>query len=559
MKIALAQINPTVGDLGGNADKIVGFANQAKEQGAELVVFPELCITGYPPLDLLDSPLFIDSVAECVRNVADSVPQDIGVLVGAPVRNPSPVGKRLYNAAILLEAGEERARVYKQLLPTYDIFDEYRYFEPANSCELVNWRGMKFGIHVCEDMWNNLEDADFHLYDDNPVDRLAEQGADLYLNISASPFSVGKHNKRNEVIAQTCIEHGLPFVLVNTVGANTEIIFDGDSRVHAADGRRILCAPSFVEALLIWDTEVPLDHCQLKHSDVDDLYQALVMGIKDYFDKTGVFSKALVGLSGGIDSAVTCALAVAALGADNVVGVTMPSRYSSEGSVTDSRQLADNLGIEFHNIPIEPAVSAFGSMLDDVFGETSPGIAEENIQARSRGLTLMAMSNKFGYLLLSTGNKSEMSVGYATLYGDMSGGLAVLSDVYKSEVYKLANFINARGATNLIPETTITKPPSAELRPNQKDSDSLPDYPLLDDILSLYIEDLADASAIAEKLGQPVSLVQTIIRMVDRTEYKRKQAPPGLRVTSKAFGIGRRIPIVMKWNHSVGSKTVDKL
>jgi len=551
MKIALCQINPTVGDLAGNHAKIVAFARHAAEAGADLAVFPELCVVGYPPLDLLESPAFIDDVEETVREIAAEVPPEIGVILGAPVRNPDRVGKRLFNAALLFEGGEKKAEVHKVLLPTYDVFDEVRYFEPGDRCQPVEFRGVQLGLHICEDMWNNEEQADIRLYDENPIDALAEAGAELYINISASPFSLGKHAARNAVVGESCREHDLPFVLVNQVGANTEILFDGDSRVHAADGTRIRCAPSFEESLLVWDTEAETGPCPMKHETTTDLHDALVMGIRDYFDKTGVFPKALVGLSGGIDSAVTCALAVEALGADNVVGVTMPSKYSSSGSVDDSRVLADNLGIDFHTVPIVPAVDAFETMLADLFEGTEEGVAEENIQARSRGVTLMAISNKFGYLLLTTGNKSEMAVGYATLYGDMSGGLAVLSDVFKQQVYALARFINDRAGRPLIPESTITKPPSAELRPGQQDSDSLPPYEVLDLILKLYIEELLDLREIVHRTEQPPALVAKILGMVDRNEYKRRQAAPGLRVSSKAFGHGRRVPIVMRRTRDV--------
>jgi NAD+ synthase (glutamine-hydrolysing) len=546
MKIALCQINPTVGDLAGNHAKIVDFARRAAEAGADLAVFPELCVVGYPPLDLLESPAFIDDVETTVREIAAEVPPELGVVIGAPVRNPDHVGKRLFNAALLFEGGEQIAEVHKVLLPTYDVFDEVRYFEPGDRCEPVAFRGVKLGLHVCEDMWNNEEAAAVRLYDENPIDALAEAGAELYVNISASPFSLGKHAARNAVVGASCREHGLPFVLVNQVGANTEIVFDGDSRVHAADGTRILCAPSFEESLLVWDTEADTGPCPMRHETTEDLHDALVLGIRDYFRKTGVFPKALVGLSGGIDSAVTCALAVEALGADRVVGITMPSKYSSSGSVDDSRVLADNLGIDFHEVPIVPAVDAFETMLTDLFEGTDEGVAEENIQARSRGVTLMAISNKFDYLLLTTGNKSEMAVGYATLYGDMSGGLAVLSDVFKGQVYALARHVNDRAGRDLIPESTITKPPSAELRPGQQDSDSLPPYDVLDVILKLYIEELCDLREIVHRTGQPPALVARILGLVDRNEYKRRQAAPGLRVSPKAFGHGRRIPIVMR-------------
>ncbi len=552
MKIALAQINPIVGDLAGNQQTIVDVAHQAHAQGASLVVFPELAVTGYPPQDLLESELFLDAVAQTLEAIAQAVPAEIGVLLGAPVQNKESTGKRLFNAALFYEGGKQLAVIRKQLLPTYDVFDENRYFEPADTCTPFQWRGLKLGIHVCEDMWNNEEQAPYHLYDQNPIDALAAQGADLFINISASPFYVGKHAVRNRLIAENCQEHNLPFIYVNQVGANTEIVFDGDSRVHDAAGHLILSAPSFEEALLVWDMAAASTPIAVAgQSEVAQLHDALVMGIRDYFEKTDAFSRALVGLSGGIDSAVTCALAVHALGADRVVGVTMPSKYSSSGSVDDSVALAEAYGIPFHNIPIVPAVAAFDDMLAGVFDGTTPGVAEENIQARTRGLTLMALSNKFNYLLLTTGNKSEMSVGYATLYGDMNGGLAVLADVFKMQVFALAEYINEVAGRDMIPRNTITKPPSAELRPDQKDEDSLPPYPVLDEVLRLYIEEQLDLHQIVEAKGWEVDFVHDLLKKVDRNEYKRRQAPPGLRVSRKAFGVGRRLPIVMRWNRPV--------
>ncbi len=547
MLIALAQINPIVGDLAGNCRKIVDWSRRALEAGADLVVFPELCITGYPPLDLLDSPRFIDAVERSLVDLQAALPGSIGVIIGAPVRNRTRIGKHLFNTAILYHGGQKAAEVRKRLLPTYDVFDEHRYFEPGTTSPVIEFGGLRLGLHVCEDMWNNEEQAEHQLYEANPIDLLAEAGVDLFVNISASPFSVGKHQRRNKVVAESCREHGVPFVLVNTVGANTEIIFDGDSRVHAADGRRICCAPSFSEHLLLWDTSDTSSVCPMRHRDVTDLHDALVMGIRDYFEKTGAFESALVGLSGGIDSAVTFALAAEALGADRVLGITMPSAYSSPGSVEDSKSLAKNLGARCEEIPIVPAVDAFGSMLSDIFRDTHEGIAEENIQARARGVTLMAVSNKFNYLLLSTGNKSEMSVGYATLYGDMNGGLAVLADVYKTQVYALAEYINERARREIIPRNTIEKPPSAELRPDQLDADSLPPYDVLDELLRLYIEEHLEADDIIEKTGFDRETVLRMLNLVDRNEYKRRQAPPGLRVSEKAFGMGRRLPIVMRW------------
>lgn len=547
MRLALAQINPTVGDLDGNARLIIGRAREARGAGADLVIFPELCITGYPPLDLLENTSLIGGAAAMLDFIAREVPPDIGVIVGCPVPNPGPVGKRLQNAAILLEGGRETGRAVKALLPTYDVFDEYRYFEPGEKRAVVEFRGLRLGLHVCEDMWNNEEHAPYHMYRSNPVDELAELGIDLFVNISASPFSVGKHAVRNRIVREICLEHGVPFVLVNQVGANTEVVFDGDSRVHAADGSLLRCAPSFREDLLYWDTDTSREEPVPAHSGVADLHDALVLGIRDYFEKTAAFSKALVGLSGGIDSAVTCALATAALGADRVEGITMPSAFSSAGSVADSVAVAEALGITIRQIGIEPAVDALGHMLAPVFDGTAFGVAEENIQARVRGTTLMAVSNKFDYLLLTTGNKSELSVGYATLYGDMSGGLAVLADVFKTQVYELAWFINDKAGRAVIPESTITKPPSAELRPDQKDSDSLPPYDVLDSILERYVERQQDAAHIIAETDHSEELVLRILDMVDHSEYKRRQAPPGLRVSPKAFGMGRRVPIVMRW------------
>jgi NAD+ synthase (glutamine-hydrolysing) len=391
------------------------------------------------------------------------------------------------------------------------------------------------------------------------VCELAEQEVDFFVNISASPFSIGKHHVRNGLVESICEEHERPFLLCNQVGANTEIVFDGDSRIHAADGTRLDCAASFEEDLLVWDTDAQHAPCTMQRDDVADLHDALTLGIRDYFEKTGIFDKALVGLSGGIDSAVTCALATNALGPERVVGVTMPSEISSEGSVTDSEALARNLGIEFKQIPIKQAVDAFDAMLAPHFEGTALGVAEENIQSRARGLTLMALSNKFGHLLLSTGNKSEMAVGYVTLYGDTNGGVAVLSDVLKTRVYELARHINARAEQPVIPQNTIDKPPSAELREDQEDTDSLPPYDVLDPILKRYIEEKKELTTIVDETGADETLVRDVLRMVDQNEYKRRQAPPGLRVSDKAFGIGRRMPIVMQWDRTAVEDTVPSL
>lgn len=548
MKIAVAQLNPVVGDLRGNARKIIDTAHKARRKGADLVVFPELCVVGYPPQDLLENELFVEAVQRIVERVAQEVPQDMGIILGAPIPNERPVGKHLHNAALLYEGGRRVGEAHKALLPTYDVFDEHRHFEPAEECQVIEWQGVRLGLHICEDMWNSQQKTEHALYERDPIEELAAQEVDLFINISASPFSIGKHKLRNRLVADICRAVQRPFILANQVGANTEIVFDGDSRVHAADGTLLCCARSFEEDLLFWDTALSPEECAIEHDDTKDVHGALVLGIRDYFHKTGAFSKAIVGLSGGIDSAVACALATEALGPERIVGVAMPSAISSEGSVHDARQLAENLGIEFHTIPIHPAVEAFGEMLGGVFEGTEPGTAEENIQSRARGLTLMALSNKFDYLLLSTGNKSELAVGYVTLYGDTNGGLAVLSDVLKTRVYQLARFMNEEAGRPLIPQNTIDKPPSAELRPDQVDTDSLPPYTVLDAILERYIEEQHELDRIVRETGIEHDLAHQILRMVDRNEYKRRQLPPGLRVTDKAFGMGRRLPVVMRWD-----------
>jgi len=563
MKIALAQINPTIGDLDGNRTTILDFAHRAYEKGADLVVFPELCVTGYPPEDLLENPFFRKGVQHTVDRIAERVPPDLGLILGAPVPTDDPYGKPLHNAALLYENGVLKDRVHKTLLPTYDIFDEQRHFEPADERPLLEWRGVRIALHVCEDMWNVHHPTGLqqngHRYECDPVAELGAQDPDLFINISASPFSIGKHKVRNALVEHICRRHERPFLLCNQVGANTEIIYDGDSRIHAADGTQVDCAASFEEDLLVWNTDAPAEACTTDRDEIADLHDALVLGIRDYYEKTGIFDKALVGLSGGIDSAVTCALAAAALGPERVVGVTMPSAISSDGSVTDSEQLARNLGIEFKEISIEPAVDAFDTMLADAFAGTEPGTAEENIQSRARGVTLMALSNKFGHLLLSTGNKSELAVGYVTLYGDTNGGVAVLSDVLKTRVYELARHINERAGRPVIPQNTIEKPPSAELKEGQKDTDTLPPYETLDAILRRYIEEKKELGTIVSETGLDRGLVHDVLRQVDRNEYKRRQAPPGLRVTEKAFGVGRRIPIVMEWDReAVEALTADE-
>ena len=546
LKIAIVQFNPVVGDVAGNARRIIDLALEAAEKGADIAVYPELCLIGYSHHDLLDNDYVVSSIEHALAWIHQHVPPHMALVVGTVRRNPSKTGKKLFNSAAFLELDKPAQFVDKMLLPTYDLYDEYRYFEPAKAQSPISFRGTKLGIHICEDMWNLEKYANYLIYERNPLEELIDKGAEILINLSASPFSHGRHDLRTNLIQDICRQYRVPFLMSNQVGANTEMVFDGDSRVHAANGDLLRCAPSFEETVLYWDNtdltplEIPT------HDRIEDLFIALVCGIREYDKKTGIFNKLLVGLSGGIDSAVTAALAVEAVGAHRVMGITMPSKYSSEGSVTDSMSLADNLGIPCHTIPIEDTIESFKNILEPIFQGTTEGLAEENIQARTRGLTLMAVSNKFNHLVLATGNKSEMAMGYATLYGDMAGGLAVLADVFKVDVYLLATYINQRAGRVLIPASTISKPPSAELRPDQLDQDSLPPYPVLDEILRLYIEERLDVHAICKTLGHPKSFVLGILSSVDRNEYKRKQAAPALRVSKKAFGTGRRIPIVMK-------------
>ncbi len=561
MKVALAQIDPIIGDLQGNVRKIVEFSRDADRRGAELVVFPELALTGYPPRDLLESQAFLDAVERSVADISVSVPPGIGILVGAPVRNPSPIGKRLFNAALLLEGGRRVAEVYKSLLPTYDVYDEYRYFEPAAERRCVEWRGMRLGIHICEDMWNSDEAAQERMYGVDPLAEMAADGADLFVNLSATPFSVGQHGRRNGAIEAVCARFGRPLVAANQVGANAELVFDGDSRAHHADGRIALCAPSFEESLLVWDTSDTRTASPVLRDDTADIFHALVTGIAGYYRKSRRFSGILIGLSGGIDSAVTVALAAHAVGAENVLGLMLPSQYTKPESIEDARAVATNLGMKLQELPIDRGVDVMLELIDDdPHPNDAVSVAEENVQARLRGVVLMAYSNQSGRLVLSTGNKSEIAVGYTTLYGDMVGGLAVLSDVYKSQVYDLARYVNDRAAREVIPRRVIAKPPSAELRPDQTDQDSLPPYEVLDTILKLYIEERLDVDALSARTSFNRDLVLDVLQRVDAAEFKRHQAPPGLRISRRAFGDGHRMPLVSGWsreNRSVRLRTAD--
>ena len=543
MKIALAQINPTVGDFAGNSAKILEFAQRAAERGADLVVFSELCLCGYLPLDLIERPQFIDRNERELACLAKRLP--IPSIVGYAARANGLTGKSAANAAALLANGKIEFVQQKMLLPTYDVFDESRYFQPATEQQIFSLSGENLGITVCEDIWNDKTFWAKPLYDRDPVAELVAKRASLIINISGSPYTIDKRELRLDMLRALAKSHGLPVVYVNQVGGNDSLVFDGESVVVMPDGRIPAHARSFEEDLVLFDTKTASGELYSRPStELDLVLQALICGTHDYVCKSG-FRAVVVGLSGGIDSSVVAAVAVAALGRENVLGISMPGPYSSEGSRADARQLAANLGIEFQTIPITDVFQSYRTTLADAFRGRQEDVTEENLQARVRGNLLMALSNKFGSMVLSTGNKSEMAVGYCTLYGDMAGGLAMLSDVPKTMVYALAGLINRE--RELIPIASIEKPPSAELRPNQKDQDSLPLYDVLDRILGAYIEDVKSPGEIASQYGFDIELVRSIAKKVDRNEYKRRQAPPGLKITSRAFGLGRPFPIVQKF------------
>lgn len=547
MKIALSQINTTVGDLAGNAERMVRMATRAAEAGARLVVFPELSITGYPPRDLVEKPSFVEHSEASLQTVAAATARlPLGLICGYVGRSSSQLGKRATNSAALIEGGKVVFRQTKMLLPTYDVFDEARYFMPAESQSLLAFDSRRIALTICEDSWNDKQFWQRPLYRRDPVDELAHAGSDLLISINASPYHMGKRALRREVFAATARRHGLPVVYVNQVGGNDQLVFDGSSFAMDAGGRVATSAASFSEDLVLFDTESGAgDQHENLGDECEAVYEALVLGTRDYIRKCG-FTRVLIGLSGGIDSSLTAALAVDALGAENVVGVGMPGPFSSDHSVRDARDLAHNLGIRFELVSITPVYEQFLNTLDPLFAGARRDVTEENLQARLRGVTLMALSNKWCALVLTTGNKSELAVGYCTLYGDMCGGLAVISDVPKTLVYQLSRVANRR-RPGAIPEDVFEKPPSAELRPDQKDTDSIPPYEVLDGILKAYVEDYESPQQIAREQGLDVALVSEIINKVDRNEYKRQQAAPGLKVTSKAFGIGRRFPIAQKY------------
>ena len=543
MKIALAQFNPTVGDFAGNSARIVSLSERAKQRGADLAVFSELCLCGYPPQDLLERPAFIERNQKELKALAKQL--TIPSIVGYVGRVKNGTGKSIANKAALLCGGKVTFEQSKMLLPTYDVFDESRYFHPAEKQQVLEFHGEALGVTICEDAWNDENFWPNRRYDRDPVTELIEQGTQVLLNISASPYTIDKRALRVDMLRSIAVHNRKSVVYVNQVGGNDSLIFDGASVALTPDGKVAAQALAFEEDLVLFDTVTGEGEIhEQPRQEIEYAFRALVIGTRDYVHKCG-FKKVLVGLSGGIDSAVVAATAVEALGPENVLGVSMPGPFSSEGSKQDAATLAKNLGIEFISLPIDGVFDAYCSSLKPVFGRRKEDVTEENIQARIRGNYLMAISNKFGSMVLSTGNKSEIAVGYCTLYGDMAGGLAVISDVPKLMVYELAKWINRE--RELIPHSTIEKPPSAELRPNQKDEDSLPPYGVLDRILRAYIEDLKSPQEIADKYDFDVKLVRDIAALVDRSEYKRKQAAPGLKITSRAFGFGRPFPIAQKF------------
>ena len=547
MIVALGQINTTVGDLAGNVDRMAGMSSQAASGGADLVVFPELSITGYPPRDLVEKMSFVErSEQELARLASETAGLPITVICGYVGRVDGAAGKHATNSAAVLRAGEILFRQHKILLPTYDVFDEVRYFVPGEQQQLFFHSDTPIALTICEDAWNDKQFWERRLYRRDPVEELVHQGAQILISLNASPYHMDKRAVRREVFAATAQRHRLPLVYVNQVGGNDQLVFDGSSFAMDASGRVIASATSFSEDLVFADVAAGAgDQHENLSGECESVYEALVLGTRDYVRKCG-FRKVLLGLSGGIDSSLTAVIAVDAVGPENVVGVGMPGPYSSEGSVSDARALAQNLGVRFLIAPISGVYEQFLEALEPVFGNAPRDVTEENLQARLRGVTLMALSNKWGALVLTTGNKSELAVGYCTLYGDMCGGLAVISDVPKTLVYQLSRIANLRHP-GAIPESVFEKPPSAELRPGQKDADSLPDYGDLDRILRAYVEECESPSQISEQLGYPIELVRDLAAKVDRNEYKRQQAAPGLKVTTKAFGIGRRFPIAQKY------------
>jgi NAD+ synthase (glutamine-hydrolysing) len=548
MRIALGQINTTVGDMRGNVDRMLEFAGRTAALKADAVVFPEMAVTGYPPRDLIEKPRFLIDAEQAVARLArESTNLPLAIVTGTAAPSNSSTGKPALNQGLIIAGGEVRFRQVKMLLPTYDVFDEGRYFVPGDREEPCEIAGRRVGLTVCEDAWNDKQFWERRLYQRDPVEELIGGGATAIISINASPYHMGKRALRREVFANTARRHGAPLVYVNLVGGNDQLVFDGGSFAMNAQGKVIAEAASFAEDLVFVDLDTGEGGRNATFPDeCEAVYEALVLGTRDYLHKCG-FAHVLIGLSGGIDSSLTACIAVDAVGRDNVTGVAMPGPFSTAHSLDDARAMAEKLGIRFEIAPISATYERFLEVLDPIFGVTGRDVTEENLQARLRGVTLMALSNKWSALVLTTGNKSELAVGYCTLYGDMAGGLAVISDVPKTLVYQLSRVANRRH-NGAIPENVFTKPPSAELRPDQKDTDSLPPYDILDLILRDYVEEYRPAAEIAARHKIAVEIVRDIINKVDRNEYKRQQAAPGLKVTTKAFGIGRRFPIAQRYS-----------
>ncbi|MGB7444970.1 MAG: NAD+ synthase [Coleofasciculaceae cyanobacterium] len=575
MKLAIAQLNPTIGDLTGNAQRILNAAQQAASQGVRLLLTPELSLSGYPPRDLLLNPSFVHLMAGTLKQLAQDLPPQLAVLVGTVEENPKAHlagGKALFNSIALLEKGRVQQTFHKRLLPTYDVFDENRYFEPgleSNSFSLTLdelTEKITIGVTICEDMWNDEEFWGKRNYQVNPIEDVAKQGVDLIVNLSASPYSAGKQQLREAMLLHSTKRYQKPILYVNQVGGNDDLIFDGSSVAFNRGGEKVCLLPAFTTDLAVieWDKQkrdlIPAKISLAAANLDEEIWSALVLGVRDYASKCG-FKQVVIGLSGGIDSSLVAAIAAEALGPENVLGVLMPSPYSSQHSLTDAQALVENLGIKSQTLAIEKLMQGYDQVLEPLFAGTEFGVAEENIQSRIRGNLLMAIANKFGYLLLSTGNKSEMAVGYCTLYGDMNGGLAVIADLPKTRVYSVCQWLNSDQGFNLshhlkaktdnslleiIPANVLSKPPSAELKPGQVDQDSLPSYDVLDDILQRLIHDHQGVAQIIEA-GHDASLVDRVMGMVARAEFKRRQAPPGLKVTDRAFGTGWRMPIASRW------------
>lgn len=544
MKIALGQINPTVGDFCGNTAKIISYSREARNRGSDLILFPELAICGYPPRDLVEKPSFVTRNGEALARIAKEA-QGIAIVCGLATPAKSETGKSVMNSAAWLRDGQVEFMQSKMLLPTYDVFDEDRYFAPARRQEVFAFNGSKVALTICEDAWNDKHFWQKRLYNIDPVEELVRSGGDLVINISASPFTLNKREIRLKMLQAIAADFKIPVVMCNQVGGNDGLIFDGSSLVIGADGAILARAKSFEEDLIYFDTETMSGDMHEQPANREaEAYAALVLGTRDYVRKCG-FKKVVIGLSGGIDSALTAAIAVDALGKENVTGVLMPGPYSSQGSKDDARQLVQNLDIQYDVIPITEVFETFRDALKAAFSGLPEDFTEENLQSRLRGSTLMALSNKFGALVLTTGNKSEMAVGYCTLYGDMCGALAVIADVPKTMVYRLSEYRN--GISRVIPRSTIEKVPSAELRPNQTDQDTLPPYEVLDSILQGYVEEYKTPEEIARDHGYDCKLVMAVIRMIERSEYKRQQAAPVLKISQKAFGTGRRFPIAAKY------------